>query len=281
MRLIRGGKPGGKGTDKQADQQTDQWVGEAVTHGGDSATRGSRPGAQCGDPGVAETANLAEDETSAASPTETGPVGEADAVVAKGLSVGEESRSDLAERCDETELRGRLEAAQAELSSMLTQVQECENRANALSAERDAWAAKAQAAHDQFLRARSDLDGFRKRTERDLEDRITRGKADFILSLLEVLDNFDRALDAAQNSSAGGAFIKGVDMIRRQFVDALQREGVELIPSPVGQPMDPNLHDAVAAQEGGGEHGTVTDELRKGYLYKGTVLRPTRVRVIR
>ena len=81
--------------------------------------------------------------------------------------------------------------------------------------------------------------------------------------------------------SAVLAFSKGVDMIRRQFVDTLEREGVELIPSPVGGPMDPNLHDAVSAQEGGGEHGIVTDELRKGYLYRGMVLRPTRVRVIR
>jgi molecular chaperone GrpE len=221
------------------------------------------------------------EDASAPEVTETGPVGEADAT-----------------------------AVESQVSALANQIRELEGRVAALVAERDSWAEKAQVAHDQFLRARSDLDGFRKRTERDLEDRITRGKADFILSLLEVLDNFDRAIDAAQRSGAAGlsgtsregsaksgdgmaapssgpadsavqAFAKGVDMIRRQFVDALQREGVEAIPSPVGGPMDPNLHDAVAALEGGGEHGTVTDELRKGYLYKGMVLRPTRVRVIR
>ncbi len=225
------------------------------------------------------------EETSAPNVTETGPVGEADAAAsAKDASTGQVSPSD--QTASETQLRGQLEAAKAEVSALWDQVHELEDRMAALSADRDAWAEKAQAAHDQFLRARSDLDGFRKRTERDLEDRITRGKADFILSLLEVLDNFDRAMDAAASSSAPMdsavlAFSKGVDMIRRQFVDTLEREGVELIPSPVGGPMDPNLHDAVSAQEGGGEHGIVTDELRKGYLYRGMVLRPTRVRVIR
>ncbi len=75
--------------------------------------------------------------------------------------------------------------------------------------------------------------------------------------------------------------MKGMAMIRRQLTDALQKEGVEPIPSPAGQPMDPNLHEAVLAQEGGGDHGIVLEELLKGYLYKGLLLRATQVKVVR
>ncbi|HHW26485.1 MAG TPA: nucleotide exchange factor GrpE [Firmicutes bacterium] len=250
------------------------------------------------------------EETAVPKAAEPGPVTEEDRTRSEeGKSAGEGGQEETAlaqedgqRRPDESSLRSQLEAVQAELKSALDQAKEFEERAASLQAERDEWAEKAKIAYEQFLRARSDLDGFRKRTERDLEDRINRGKADLILALLEVLDNFDRALEAAQktgsaqaegvqgayasaDSSASGqalqSFIRGVQMIRRQFFETLAREGVEEIPSPVGKPMDPSLHDAVAAQEGGGEHGTVVAELRKGYLYKGMVLRPTRVKVIR
>ena len=259
MRLI----PGGKQADKQADR------------------RGNLTDSEGPEQGTGDTSNPADDKKDARHPAEAGPVGEADAAAEAKNEPREDVESGSVVDRDESELRNLVEAMRAEIESLLSHVQECEGRATALAAERDVWVEKAQTANDQFLRARSDLDRFRKRTERDLEDRIIREKADFILSLLEVLDNFDRALDAAQPNPALQAFIKGVDMIRRQFAEALKREGVELIPSPVGHPMDPNLHDAVAAQEGGGEHGIVIDELRKGYVYRRTVLRPTRVRVIR
>ena len=63
-----------------------------------------------------------------------------------------------------------------------------------LAQERDAWKSKAESYWDQFLRARAEMESFRKRTERDIQQRIGRGKSDLILSLLDVLDNFDRFL---------------------------------------------------------------------------------------
>ncbi len=177
------------------------------------------------------------------------------------------------------ELEARLAEVEAALAASAEQV-------SALTAERDTWQEKATAVYDQYLRAKSDFDGFRKRTERDFEDRLTRAKADYMASVLDVLDNFDRFLSAAEKSGqAGGernfdAFFKGVSMVYKQLMDVLAKEGVQVIENPVGKQMDPALHEAVAAQDGG-EHGIVLEEIQKGYMYNGLVLRATKVKVAR
>ncbi len=152
--------------------------------------------------------------------------------------------------------------------------------------ERDEWKSKAQTYWDQFLRARAEMDNFRKRTNRDFHDRVSREKAKLILSLLEVLDNFDRFMSAAEKSLEGGdsefaSFYKGIEMIQKQIIDLLEREGVTPIESSVGKKFDPYYHEAVFAQDGGGEHGTIVEEFQKGYMLDDKVLRPSRVKVIR
>ncbi|HHY44495.1 MAG TPA: nucleotide exchange factor GrpE [Firmicutes bacterium] len=187
----------------------------------------------------------------------------------------------------------QVEELSAKVAGLSTRVAELEERLagaaseiERIASERDTWQSKATALFDQYNRVRADFDGFRKRTVRDFEDRLIREKGEFIRELLEVMDNFERFLKASEKGLASGdknfeAFHKGVVMIERQLMDVLLREGVTPIESPVGKPMDPEYHDAVAAQDGGGEHGTVVEELQTGYMYKGTVLRPTRVKVIR
>jgi len=157
----------------------------------------------------------------------------------------------------------------------------------ALTLERDEWKAKAEDYWDRYLRAMSEMDNFRKRTERDIHRRVERGKSELILPLLDVLDNFDRALAAGEQNAKDGqdgtfkAFYDGVVLIRQQILDVLAKEGVQPIEDPVGKMFDPRYHEAVAAQEGGGEHGTIIQELQRGYMYKDQVLRPSRVKVIR
>ncbi len=185
------------------------------------------------------------------------------------------------------EQAGRLADLEARVAELESRLAEAGEQVAALAGERDTWQSKATAIYDQYLRAKSDFDGFRKRTERDLDDRLTRGKADFLRALLEVLDNFERFLDATEKSGLEGgergfdAFFRGVAMIERQLMDALLKEGAEPIENPVGKHLDPEFHDAVAAQEGGGEHGMIVEELQKGYVYKGLVLRPSKVKAIR
>jgi len=194
--------------------------------------------------------------------------------------------SDAAVSPENPDPAAQVEVLSARLAELEERLAHAAEELGRVTAERDTWQSKATQIFDQYNRLRADFDGYRKRTERDFQDRLIREKGEFIKELLEVMDNFDRFLAAAEKGRASGdtsfeAFYKGVVMIERQLMDVLLREGVTPIESPVGKPMDPEYHEAVAAQEGGGEHGTVVEELQKGYMYKGTLLRATRVKVIR
>lgn len=149
-----------------------------------------------------------------------------------------------------------------------------------LSALREALAqAETKAAEnwEAFLRCRADLDNYRKRVERDLERRVRMGKSDLLLSLLEVVDNFQLALEAED----GAGLRSGVEVIFRQLQKLLAMQGVEPV-ACVGQPFDPACHEAVAVSESPEvAEDTVTHELRRGYRMQGELLRAARVRVAR
>jgi len=136
---------------------------------------------------------------------------------------------------------------------------------------------KAEENWNSFLRARADLENYRKRTEREFERRVRQGKEDLLLALVAVMDDFARALAAEDEEG----FRQGVEMIYRQLEKALAEEGVKPILAE-GEPFDPALHEAVAVWESEDyECETVTEELRRGYLYGGDLLRSARVRVAR
>ena len=129
---------------------------------------------------------------------------------------------------------------------------------------------------DRHLRLLADFDNFRKRAERELEERTRYMLAEPIRELLPVLDNLERAL-AAQGPE--GDLIRGVEMIARQFLDVLRRFGVEPIPA-VGAPFDPRRHDAVMSVESTDvAQPTVVAELQRGYVLRDRLLRPALVRV--
>ncbi len=136
---------------------------------------------------------------------------------------------------------------------------------------------------DLFLRARADLENYRRRTERDIELMVRRGKRDLVMRVLEVADALERAAAYEQQNSAdpagaaGGS--AGVSLILRQLLKILAGEGVQPIES-AGQPFDPAFHEAVDVRaDAGVTVPTVAEELQKGYLYEGEVIRPARVRV--
>jgi len=130
---------------------------------------------------------------------------------------------------------------------------------------------------DLFLRCRADLDNYRKRVERDFERRVRMGRQDLVLSLLEVMDNFQRALEAEDASGLRA----GVEVILRQLEKLLALQGVEPM-FCVGEVFDPACHEAVAVYDSP-EHTeeTVTQEIRRGYRVSGELLRAARVRVAR
>jgi len=133
---------------------------------------------------------------------------------------------------------------------------------------------------EQFLRARADLENYRKRMERDIAQLVRMGKKDLLLAILEVVDNLERALSLAGERSPE-ALRSGVEITHRQLLKVLGDAGVTPLES-VGSAFDPGLHEALSVWESDEvEEEKVTDEIQKGYLFEGEVLRPARVRVAR
>ena len=131
---------------------------------------------------------------------------------------------------------------------------------------------------DVYLRKLAEFDNYRKRTERERYDLMQTASEDLVKELLPVLDNFERALEHGEEDDSG-AFRQGVEMIARQLRDTLERKGVVEV-NPVGQPFDPELHEAVQRVETM-DHppGVVVWVMLKGYTYAERLLRPAMVGV--
>jgi molecular chaperone GrpE len=125
----------------------------------------------------------------------------------------------------------------------------------------------------------SETDGTRQRLNRAADERAQREKADFIAGLLPVLDNLQRATDAAEAGSAPEVIAEGVRRTASSFENALAAAGVEPIDA-VGEVFDPELHEAVETVEGApGDEGKVVAQHTRGYKIGDRLLRPARVKV--
>jgi molecular chaperone GrpE len=130
---------------------------------------------------------------------------------------------------------------------------------------------------DMHLRALADFDNYRKRVQREQASTAQAGKRQLVLALLDVMDDFERALSHANTTPA--SILAGTRVIHQQLSDLLQAQGV-MPYSSVGQPFDPALHEAIAVSTTAqAPPGVVVDELRHGYRWGDEVLRPARVRV--
>jgi molecular chaperone GrpE len=133
---------------------------------------------------------------------------------------------------------------------------------------------------DIHLRKLAEFDNFRKRTERERDEIKRLASEELVRELLPVLDNFERALQHGADTDAS-AFREGVEMIAKQLWDTLERQGVEVI-DPSGQQFSPEVHEAVHQVEDENlEPGTVASVLAKGYLFKGRLIRPAMVGVVK
>lgn len=170
--------------------------------------------------------------------------------------------------------QGASEVSQEEPREATDWRSECER----LKGELEAALAEQDRLLGMYRRLRADFDNFRRRKNEEMDRLAKSAAADLILQLLPVVDNMERALVSAQESE--GPLASGVQLILRQFLEVLQQHGVEPIAS-VGQPFDPNLHEAVDYVQGADSAapGTVIDEVRKGYILGDQVLRPSMVRV--
>ncbi len=131
----------------------------------------------------------------------------------------------------------------------------------------------------QYRSASSEFDDARARLRKELSKDVERGRRSLIVSFLEVLDNLDRALEAAGDRAAD-PFVQGVSLVRQQFLGTLEQMGVKRV-DPLGTPFDPALHEAVSSvpAPAGTAPNTVIGVIRPGYLIGDEVLRPAAVAV--
>lgn len=132
---------------------------------------------------------------------------------------------------------------------------------------------------DRLKRSMAEFDNFRKRSEKEKATMFDMGVGSIAEKILPVVDNFERAMAAAPKEGEGKAFAEGIAMIYNQLKKTLEDLGVKPIDC-VGQPFDPNFHNAVmhVEDESLGEN-VVAEELLKGYMYKDSVLRHSMVKV--
>ncbi len=155
------------------------------------------------------------------------------------------------------EEKDELTLAKEEIEGLKTQVQEKEERA---------------------LRLQADFENFRRRTSKEKEELSAVVTQGILKDMLPLLDNFERAMAAEAKDI--DSFKQGVEMIFKQFGEVLVKNGLEHI-EVEGQKFDPNFHQAVMRVENPDlEDETIAQELQKGYMVKGRVIRPSMVQVV-
>ena len=143
---------------------------------------------------------------------------------------------------------------------------------------REKYEAELAEKENRYLRLQADFENFRRRTRQEKEELAAVVTQNLLKNLLPFLDNFERAL-AAENSDAE-SLRAGVEMMYKQLVEALKKEGLEYIETK-GKLFDPNFHQAVMrVEDAEKEDGAIVAELQKGYMVKGRVIRPSMVQVV-
>ncbi|HEX6717764.1 MAG TPA: nucleotide exchange factor GrpE [Pyrinomonadaceae bacterium] len=157
-----------------------------------------------------------------------------------------------------------------------TYVEELEARTKAAEKQVQEVQARFEQLRQQLQR---ETDETRQRLNRSADERAAGEKAKFIASLLPVLDNLNRAIESASEDTPRDSILEGIRSIVASFESALTSAGVEPIQS-VGEPFDPELHEAVDTQETTGEmDGRVVEEYSRGFRMGDRLLRPARVKV--
>ncbi|MBI2455196.1 MAG: nucleotide exchange factor GrpE [candidate division NC10 bacterium] len=149
---------------------------------------------------------------------------------------------------------------------------------------REALAAKTQEAErlqGRLLRLHAEFENYKKRMVREKAEFLKFAHEGLILEFLPILDNLERALASARAEAGSTPLLEGLEMIARLFRSVLEKAGVKPMEAR-GQPFDPGHHQAVAQVESSDQDANlVVEEIQKGYLIEGRVLRPAMVKVSR
>ena len=172
--------------------------------------------------------------------------------------------SDIKESEPEPSGEAEEKAGEESLQQLKEQLRECEERANSY--------------FERLQRLQADFANYKKRTAKETMESIEYANETLIISLLDVIDNLERALDSIQQNNDVDTIRKGIEMTLQQFRDLLEKENVSPIDA-LGQTFDPRLHETIASVKSDAESGTVVAELQRGYKLKSKVIRPSMVKV--
>ena len=153
-------------------------------------------------------------------------------------------------------------------------------RLAALQAQVDTLSQERSMLLDQRLRTQAEFENYRRRVDRERAETYARSRAEVVLELLPVIDNFERALASLGHSSNDAESLRqGIELIHRQLNDALAKFGLQPVET-VGHAFDPHLHEAVSAEPSDEhEENTVIAEFQRGYKLGEKLLRPAKVKV--
>lgn len=134
---------------------------------------------------------------------------------------------------------------------------------------------------NDYLRKTADFENFRKRMFREREEAIKYGNSNLLEDLVDIIDNFERAIKSSEDSEDFAAFRSGIVMIEQQFTGMLERKyGMKRFES-LGAPFDPERHAAIATDDEGDGAQVVSEDYQKGYMLHDRVLRHAKVKVSR
>jgi len=154
-----------------------------------------------------------------------------------------------------------------------------DSKVKKLRQELDAKCEEVKVNYDRFVRQVAELENFKKRATREKDEAVRFANESLVRDLLPVIDNLERAVAHAQGGGNGKPLVDGVEMVLKGILDVLAKHGVAQI-SAVGQPFDPEKHEAMAQVESENHApNTVVEEHHKGYLLKDRLLRPALVTV--
>jgi len=147
------------------------------------------------------------------------------------------------------------------------------------AAVQDSAEAKYQECRDQLLRMKADFENTKKRLERDKMDAIKFANERLLADILPIVDNLDRAMTSLSEGHDPEKVKQGLKIAQEEIHQVLELHGVEMVKS-VGTEFDPKFHEAVAVVESTDvKDGVVVDEIQRGYILNGRLIRPSRVRI--
>ncbi|MGP1470089.1 MAG: nucleotide exchange factor GrpE [Schwartzia sp. (in: firmicutes)] len=185
---------------------------------------------------------------------------------------------DMQEQMREAERSGTVRMEEAESATEGAEAAFADEvAASSLVAENEKLSAELAEREERYLRLQADFENFRRRTRQEKEELAAVVTQSLLKDMLPLLDNFERALVADKSAET---FHQGVEMIYKQMVEALKKNGLEYIET-AGQKFDPNFHEAVMrVQNPEKEDDDIALEMQKGYMAKGRVIRPSMVQVV-